>query len=120
MVVLQSASAAGGTEAELPEQVPAVVLSASDEAAVRAALATVASYGLVATIVVLPAAAFAWDIAALRLPFLLAKLLQPALNAAAASFPHARAGFVAVTRLDGALGATGQPTRARWLQACWG
>ena len=101
---------------ELPEQVPVVTLRGPDEGAVRDTLAAVSLHGSIGTAILLPwqpeTGPSSWAIEPLRVPFLLAKHLQPALNAAAAEFPNARVGFVTVMRMDGALGLTGDLTAA--------
>jgi hypothetical protein len=110
-VVLLQPATHGEVAADLPGQIPVVTLTAPEEGAVRDALAAVALHGSVGTVVILPSQLEAdegpWNTESLRVPFLLAKYLQPALNAAAASFPNTRAGFVTVTRMDGALGLAG-------------
>jgi NAD(P)-dependent dehydrogenase (short-subunit alcohol dehydrogenase family) len=119
-VVLLYQRTPGAAAPELPEQVPVVALDGNEEGAVRDALVEIQRHGPVGTVVIVhpqPApdrgaavetGAGPWDATSLRLPFLLAKHLQPVLNAAAALSSGTRVGFVTVTRLDGALGLTGR------------
>lgn len=119
-VVLLHSADLGDITPGLPVQVPVVTLAAADESALRDALIAVEMHGPVGTVVILQpptrldadsgvgAGASSWDIAPLRVPFLLAKHLQPSLTGAVTQIAGSRAAFVTVLRLDGALGVTGR------------
>ncbi|MGC9467047.1 MAG: hypothetical protein ACP5HS_00515 [Anaerolineae bacterium] len=115
VVVHPSTAQAVAEDMFSPPNLPVVVLASDTEAEVQATLSEVTRvYGSISAFVyVSPHEDAVCDpfmldpgcVASLRLPFLLAKHLQPALTEAAREH---RACFVTVTRTDGVLGTAGE------------